>query len=132
MSVSHSRDRYAGFNEIYQTEVLQSRRDRSRRAFFWAKLLSLALMLTIGATLRSEPELRRALANAGMDAVMAMASGQQSVAGSAIADRDSGLPKSQIKVNRFGANTASPDQTIDAQVLAQELGRAMAAQGVKN
>lgn len=60
------------FQATYQAEVLQSRRTRSQRAHFWAKVIGIVLMITIGATLRSEPQLRQAIMNAGMDGVMAV------------------------------------------------------------
>lgn len=60
------------FEETYQAEVLQSRRTRSQRAHFWAKITGFVLMLTIGVTLRSEPEFRKAIIEAGMDGVMAV------------------------------------------------------------
>ena len=60
------------FKDTYADAVLESRRIRSQRAGFWAKVVGLLLVLTIGATLRSEPQLRLALMSAGMDAVMAM------------------------------------------------------------
>ena len=63
------------FRETYSEAVRDSRRIRAQRAGFWAKWASLALVITVGATLRSEPELRQALMNVGMDAVMAV-SGQ--------------------------------------------------------
>lgn len=119
------------FQETYRSEVLQSRRHRSRRAHFWARFFGLILLLTVGATLRSEPELRRALAGAGMDAVMAVAGrvvpGPQAPQGAKV-EQISNLPTSRIKVNRFKADTANPDQAIDPQALAQDVGRTLAAQ----
>ena len=118
--------------ESYRHEVLQSRRDRSRRAFFWARIFGLALMLTIGATLRSEPELRSALARAGMDAIKATINQTQPAQTAALAPINSSLPKSRVKVNRFGGSFVKADQQIDAQAIANELGRAMAAQKTTN
>ena len=60
------------FSETYSEAVRETRRIRAQRAGFWAKWVSLALLITIGATLRSEPGLRQALMSAGMDAVMAL------------------------------------------------------------
>lgn len=57
------------FEETYQAEVLLSRRARSQRALFWAKVVGFVLMLTVGATLRSEPQLRQAIFGLGMDAI---------------------------------------------------------------
>jgi len=129
MSVPTSPGSHAGFKEIYQNEVLQSRRDRSRRAFFWARIVGLALMITIGATLRSEPEMRQMIATAGMDAVMRMAGRAPPAQTAALAPESSALPKSVVKVNRFGTDAQAQDQTLDPQALAKELGRALAAQG---
>ncbi|MGC1495574.1 MAG: hypothetical protein WA790_07185 [Sulfitobacter sp.] len=119
-------------SEIYRHEVLQSRRDRSRRAFFWARVMGLVLMVTIGATLRSEPELRSAIARAGMDAIVAASGSTQPTQTAALAPDNSTLPKSRVKVNRFGSPAATPDQQLDTQALAQQLGRAMAAQNLSN
>lgn len=131
MPVPPPHDRHAEFSEIYRTEVLQSRRDRSRRAFFWARIVGLALMLTIGATLRSEPELRSALARAGMDAVMTVAGRSQPDPRVAQISSSEDLPKSRIKINRFGSSSGKPETQVDAQALAQELGRAMDALKVR-
>ncbi|APE42768.1 hypothetical protein BOO69_04510 [Sulfitobacter alexandrii] len=68
------------FAETYRQEVLRSRQDRARRALFWSRVLGLVLMLTVAAVLRAEPELRRALATAGTDAILAVA-GRQASAG---------------------------------------------------
>ncbi|AXI41262.1 hypothetical protein [Sulfitobacter sp. SK011] len=117
------------FKETYRSEVLQSRRDRSRRAFFWGRILGLALMLTIGAILRSEPELRRALAGAGMDAIMAVAGARQAPQQVAQATQSpTSLPKSRIKVNRFGDPDDASPASPDAQSVADDLGRSLAAQ----
>lgn len=96
------------FAGTYHEEVLASRRDRSRRAFFWAKVTSILLMLTIAVTLRVEPDLRRLILTAGTDAIMRGAGanetsdvadlpGRQVAAPSA---QGSSLPRSRIKVNR--------------------------------
>ena len=61
------------FSETYRAEVLQSRRDRSRRAFFWSRILGLVLMITIAVALRTEPDLRRAISSAAMDGVARLA-----------------------------------------------------------
>ena len=127
MPTPNPRDRHTEFSEIYRAEALQSRRDRSRRAFFWARIAGLALMLTIGATLRSEPELRSALARAGMDAVMATAGRSQPDPRVAQISASEDLPTSRIKVNRFGSSSGTSETQVDAQALAQELGRAMDA-----
>lgn len=58
------------FADTYGHEVLESRRTRSQRAGFWAKLVSLMLMVLVAVTLRSEPELRRALIEASITAGM--------------------------------------------------------------
>jgi len=66
------------FQDVYHNEVLVSRRTRSQRASFWAKILGVVLMIVIGATLRSEPQLRQALVTAGMDGVAAVSGQVQS------------------------------------------------------
>lgn len=111
------------FSDTYRHEVYLSRKDRSRRALFWAKVISFVLMVTIGATLRAEPELRRVLMDAGMDAVTSFANlNKPDTAGtvSASAARDVSwgqnddptlaaprVPVSGVKVNRFGSATAA-------------------------
>ncbi len=65
------------FGDTYKEEVLQSRRTRSQRAGFWAKVVSFVLMIVVAATLRSEPELRHALIAAGTDGVLSV-TGRQS------------------------------------------------------
>ncbi len=91
-----------GFAEIYRNEVLQSRRDRARRAFFWARLIGLVLMVTVAAALRSEPGLTRQLMLAAMDAVKpAVHQGDVGFqAQGADGAPDKRLPTSRIKINR--------------------------------
>ncbi len=62
------------FKATHRDEVFRSRRDRSRRALFAARVIGLLLLLTIVAALRSEPEFRQALAGAGKKAVLGLAS----------------------------------------------------------
>lgn len=100
------------FAGTYNEEIIASRRDRSRRAFFWAKITSVLLMLTIAVTLRAEPELRRVLMDAGMDAVMRFANMQNGEdrrtaqanlpfpQAQAVQAPQSQLPRSTVKVNR--------------------------------
>jgi len=117
--------RYTGpmdFKETYRHEVYLSRKDRSRRAFFAAKITGIALALTIGASLRAAPELRGALMTAGMDGIARITnldqpSAQQAPAmlaadqsrqtppqpppqRPAIAQAPKTLPTSKIKINR--------------------------------
>ncbi len=109
------------FSETYHAEVLQSRRDRSRRAMFWARILGLVLVLTIGAILRSEPALRSALADVGMTAIMRVTgNGASQQAATQAAPTTSALPVSRVKVNRFGAAQPAPPQ--DMQRTADNLG----------
>ncbi len=63
---------FMDFKDIYADEVLEARRDRSKRARFWAKIVSLVLVLTVASTLRSEPQLRLALMSAGVDGISAL------------------------------------------------------------
>ena len=58
------------FSDTYSQEVLHSRQVRSQRARFWAKIVSIALMITTAAVLHSEPQLRQAIMTAGMDGIM--------------------------------------------------------------
>ncbi len=112
------------FEDIYRSEVLQSRRDRSRRSLFWARVLGIMLMLTIGLTLRSEPDLRRALMEAGMNGI------------ARIAGRDSGTQvpqpaalgglRDRVKVNRH-LGGATPPAANETQATADDLGRSLAA-----
>lgn len=67
-SITHS----MSFAETYNHEVIETRRIRAQRARFWAKLISLLLMITIAAVLRSEPQLRSALMGAAVDGVTAL------------------------------------------------------------
>lgn len=60
------------FAETYSHEVIETRRIRAQRARFWAKLISLLLMITVAAVLRSEPQLRTALMSAAVDGVTAL------------------------------------------------------------
>lgn len=119
------------FSDTYRHEVYLSRKDRARRALFWAKIVGLVLVVTIGATVRAEPELRRVFMTAGMDAVAAFADLNQSGAegsGSARANSDvsfgqrdpAGLPTSRIKVNRLGSTAP-----IEADTAAQNLGASL-------
>jgi len=116
------------FREIYRTEVLQSRRDRSRRALFWSRVTGIALMLTIGAALRADPALRTALMNAGMNAMLRIADTQGTTqvpkTQTAQASPTQGpLPVSRIKINRPAA-TANETATSQAQETGRELSRA--------
>ncbi|QFT57374.1 hypothetical protein FIU94_00945 [Sulfitobacter sp. THAF37] len=126
------------FAETYRHEVLQSRRDRSRRALFWSRILGIVLMLTIGAVLRAEPDLRRALATAGSDAILAM-TGRAAAAPAAPLSvpaappqtaQDHGVrvatrPRDRVKVNRPANAQPVADATgpaIDPAALANEIG----------
>lgn len=120
------------FEETYQAEVLQSRRTRSQRAHFWAKITGFALMLTIAVTLRSEPEFRMAIIEAGMAGVMAVtgkvapaspdrsnapllpqrvATSSQETSSSADSNnRVRARPRDAVPVNRFGAQSGEATQ----------------------
>lgn len=121
------------FAETYAEERLESRRIRAERARFWAKCVSLILMLTVALALRSEPQLRQALMSAGVDGIAALAGqkpgratpdlGEAELAAlqewQARLDAGAGVepaPQPQtglrdaVKVNRFGTESAtSPD-----------------------
>lgn len=60
------------FSDTYGQEVIESRRIRSERARFWAKLVGILLMLLVAVTMRSEPELRTALVGGAVERIMAM------------------------------------------------------------
>ncbi|OAN80658.1 hypothetical protein A8B82_01030 [Sulfitobacter sp. EhC04] len=120
------------FAETYRHEVIQSRRDRSRRALFWSRIVGILLVLTIAAILRVEPELRRALAIAGSDAIIAVmgrstpdtaqAALPQGAQGTQI--QVSARPRDRVKVNRPGQTpTAQPESAgqVDPQALAREI-----------
>jgi len=113
------------FGETYKHETLQSRRDRSRRSMFWARILGLVLMLTIGAILRSEPQLRRDLMNAGINGILKLTKRDQPQFANAP------LPTSTqgngaIRINR--PVTEAPDSSA----MAAEAGRRIAARKVGN
>lgn len=57
------------FKETFSAEVYRSRMIRSQRALFWAKVTGFLLVLSVGASMRVEPALRTAVANAGMSAM---------------------------------------------------------------
>ena len=129
------------FAETYRAEVLQSRRDRARKAFFWSRILSVVLMLNIALILRAEPELRRALIVSGMSLMSSVtgvvpaeaqsrdiAFGLGPVPGDAAApalqplpavgppEREAPLahlPVSRVKVNRFNRNAAHQSPGLD-------------------
>ncbi|MEW9920820.1 hypothetical protein AB2B41_14495 [Marimonas sp. MJW-29] len=63
------------FAETYSEEVIETRRIRAQRARFWARIVSLMLMITVAATLHSEPRLRAALMTAAINGVMALTGG---------------------------------------------------------
>ena len=86
------------FRETYRSEVNESRRDRSRRACFWAKVVSIVLMVTIGATLRAEPQLRAALASVAMNTVLRLAGTEATTDRVVKAPEHS--PENRIKINR--------------------------------
>ncbi len=120
-----------GFSETYRHEVLQSRRDRSRRALFWSRILGIVLMLTIAAILRAEPDLRRALTTAGSDAILAMmgrdATATPQASPAALlqgaennAVQVSSRPRDRVRVNRPTADATGP--ALDPAAMANETG----------
>jgi hypothetical protein len=96
------------FSETYQHEVIQSRRDRSRRAHFWSRLLGIVLMLTLGAILRSEPQLRQDLAIAGSDAILWVSGRVAQPAASRNAPSAPPAPTG-VKINRFGSTSGQTE-----------------------
>lgn len=120
-----------GFSETYRHEVLQSRRDRSRRALFWSRILGIVLMLTIAAILQAEPDLRRALTTAGSDAILAMmgrdAAATPHASPAALpqgaenhAVQVSTRPRDRVKVNRPTTDATGP--ALDPAAMANETG----------
>lgn len=85
------------------------------------------LMITFAATMRSEPELRRALATAAMDGVMRVV-GSQSASGNnfSSADPAASKPRDRVKVNRFGSSGGGNDAAQQTQQTADKLGQALA------
>ena len=96
------------FADTYQHEVMKSRQIRSQRAKFWARITGLVLMLTIGAILRSEPQLRQDLLRVGVDAVL-MVSGRDSQPTSLAEIETAQNQASQIRVNRLIPSTGEND-----------------------
>ncbi len=125
------------FREIYANEVLEQRRTRAQRARFWGKVVSLVLMLTIAVTLRTEPQLRRALISAAMAGAMQVTGrsvpaatpdlperfqdGFQAMSARTPAPANSTGIRDRIKVNRPGAALAPTPAQIDMRAVAQEL-----------
>lgn len=120
------------FKHIYRHEVYLSRKDRSRRAFFMAKITGIALALTIGATLRAAPDLRSALMTAGMDGVATLARLERpapqhtaaALSGPSAQPAPSTLPPSRVKINRPAAQAPSTTyvpSTTEAPSAAPEL-----------
>ena len=87
------------FCNTYAEEVLQSRRTRSQRAGFWAKVVSVLLAVTLIATFRSESELRQELTLAASDAVLKL-TGRQAALSAAANQQQSGasVPAWQAKM----------------------------------
>ncbi|MGB3245565.1 MAG: hypothetical protein WBB25_13605 [Sulfitobacter sp.] len=117
-----------GFADTYHEQVFQSRRDRARRAFFWARILGVVLMLSIGVTLRADPKLRSLLTEAGMDALASLANVANPQpdwtpqATASMTQAPTLMPASRVKVNRY--NNSAP---ADAQSIAQKLGDSLSA-----
>ena len=84
------------FSDTYAQEVLQSRRTRSQRAGFWAKIVSILLAVTVIATFRSEPELRQGLTLAASDAVLKL-TGRQAALSAAASRKSSGTNGSALQ-----------------------------------
>lgn len=110
------------FAETYSHELLETRRIRSQRARFWAKIVSFALMLTLGATFYSEPQLRQAIMQTGMQGVMSLSGRSAAVPQTSVAlptdlaalqnqlqQDQTGAPQvsTGIKVNRFGPDSSA-------------------------
>ncbi len=125
------------FAETYAHETLQSRKIRAQRAFFWARIVGLALMITIGATLRADPELRGVLMRVGMDVISKVADLQgtpthqsASTRPQQTSPRAGNLPTARIKINRPDRPVRSLGQDDGAK--ARYLGNTLTRQKVGN
>lgn len=113
------------FAETYSYERLETRRIRSQRARFWAKVVSLLLMLTLGAVFYTEPQLRQSLMQAGMQGVMTLTgrnatpaqapdSGNvanlQQLLQQAQGSTPAPAPEPGVRVNRYGPETSTRPQ----------------------
>tara|TARA_R110002094_G_scaffold191712_1_gene165985 strand:+ start:970 stop:1350 length:381 start_codon:yes stop_codon:yes gene_type:complete len=124
------------YEDLYRENVLLSRRDRARRALLWSRIVGIVLMLSVGVVLRSEPDLRRDLMVAGMNAVARVTDTRAKArpdaparAQSSAAAPDSTLrPRDRIKVNRYAV--APQDQ--DAQGLAGTVGKTLSSRPISN
>lgn len=121
------------YEDIYRDNVILSRRDRSRRALFWSRIVGVVLMLCIGVILRSEPQLRQDLMYAGMDAIAKVTGTKANPSPAALqveaaAPQNTQRPRDRIKVNRYGA--AAQDQ--DVQGLAEQVGKTLSNRPVGN
>lgn len=113
------------FADTYREQVVQSRQDRARKALFMSRIVGLMLMLLIGFVLRAEPDLRAALAEAGMNGIAKMTGRDVPTQTASAAPAESALPRDRVKVNRGSvpdAETASQSR-VDAQAEAEELGQ---------
>jgi hypothetical protein len=106
------------FQDVYHNEVLLSRRTRSQRSHFWAKVVGVVLMVIIGATLRSEPQLRQALFTAGMDGVAAASGAVQ--APSQVSQPAYQLPDTSQMQGMFAqTQNAQPGAPVQTKVVAR-------------
>ena len=126
------------FAETMTLEIRQSRRDRSRRALFCAKLMGICLVLLVGDILRTEPEFRAALMNNGINGMVQLMGREapQSVEPQDATPQNARqspnvLPRSTVKVNRSSgsANATSTPQTKE---IADDLGRTLSTRKVGN
>ena len=61
-------------DDTYLFELRKSRRIRSQRAMFWARITGVLLMILVAATFRIEPGLRIALTDTAVSGVLALTS----------------------------------------------------------
>lgn len=122
------------FKDIYGHEVLQSRRDRSRRALFWSRIVGIVLMLTVGVVLRSEPDLRQALMTAGMNGVARFADQESATTAATPTQvdhvpsvRQAGKPQDRLRVNRLMPETQTDEPSHETQTSANNLGTRVSA-----
>ena len=119
------------FDETYHHEVLKSRRTRSDRARFWAKVVSFVLMITFAATLRSEPQLRNALVEGGTQVVLSL-TGKTAAYQPQARQPQAAMPDMQQLQKLIGENQFRFDQSPGAKPPVEETGIKVNRSGVQS
>jgi len=127
--------RVMSFAQTYKEEVLKSRRDRSRRAFFWARVVGLVLMVTFATTLHRDPALARALKDAAVVQMMRLAGAPTPQTTGA--PETAHLPRSRVRINRndWTDTPGAPaqgfySQSSDAKSIARDAQRSLSGRTV--